>query len=86
MHPCLGIQELLDHIFEHVDAPWTLVNSALTCQLFSESALGVLWAIWGDFEYALKLLPSDSWIVTDNKRKGIEDKFVGFSQIPKRPI
>jgi hypothetical protein len=59
MHRCLEIQELLDNIFEHTDTPKTLLNSALTCRQFSETALPALWGSHGGFKHVLNLLPSD---------------------------
>lgn len=59
MHQCLDIPEVREHIFEHAESSKTLFSLALTCRAFSQNALDILRAIYGDLGPLLQLLLSD---------------------------
>ncbi|KAH9936201.1 uncharacterized protein B0H18DRAFT_972814 [Fomitopsis serialis] len=66
MHPCLQITELLDIIFRQLDedpvfSACTLASLALTCRMFVEPALDVLWGRLTSFGPLITLFPEDAW-------------------------
>jgi len=71
MHPCLQITELLDIIFRQLDedivfSASTLASLALTCRMFVEPALDVLWGRLTSFGPLIALFPEDAWSRKDN--------------------
>lgn len=61
MNHCLDIHELLEVIFEFVDEPRTLSALALTCKSFTELAVDLLWARWGNIFELVRRMPGDLW-------------------------
>ncbi|KAF8062194.1 hypothetical protein FPV67DRAFT_1672675 [Lyophyllum atratum] len=78
MHSCLKIPEILCTIFQNVidrqdwKAPFsgsaTLLNLALTCKLFKEPALDVLWHTIQTLEPLIRCLPADAIRLTNSSR------------------
>lgn len=60
MHHCLETPELLQYVLEYTEKPIALLNLALTCKTFSNSALDSLWSVHSDLKAVLKLLPEDA--------------------------
>lgn len=68
MHPCLKVPELLSIIFgfayndaegqDHISSS-TMLASALTCRLFVEPALDLLWEVQSDIVQLLRCFPSE---------------------------
>lgn len=53
MHRCLRIVEILEHVAENIEVTadhLTMLNMALTCQVFYEPAINVLWRSLPDLE------------------------------------
>ncbi|KAJ7591799.1 hypothetical protein C8J56DRAFT_519006 [Mycena floridula] len=76
MHECWGIAEIRDLIFSDVfsavsirDARCDLVKLAMTCKLFSTTALDMLWRKQSTLFPLIKLLPRELWKETEDARR-----------------
>ena len=83
MHDCLQIPEILDLILRYVPpepvaqtARMHLGSCALTCQLFSEAALDIIWNTQTSLVPLLKTLPQHRWRESPNE--GFHRHFVSF--------
>ena len=68
MHRCLQVPEIVDIILKFVppetsatSARIHLVSSALSCRLFSEVALNIIWHTQSNLVALLKTLPCERW-------------------------
>ncbi|KAF8062193.1 hypothetical protein FPV67DRAFT_1654822, partial [Lyophyllum atratum] len=83
MHPCLRIPEILSTIFQNVidrqnwktpfSGSQTLLNLALTCKLFKEPALDVLWHTIQALQPLIRCLPADAICLTPGRLIGEEE-------------
>lgn len=78
MHKCLEIYHIQLRIFNYIIQPrwdwsvtlrkWdrlTLANLAITCHVFHETAMNVLWSHLDDLSPLVRCMPQDVWHIQD---------------------
>lgn len=91
MHPCLGIAEVQNEIFEYCSEEQTtmLAHLSVVCRAFYDTALDILWRELDDVSPLIKCIPSDGmWKETVERHEdGTEVKtLVSLPPLPTHPV
>ncbi|KAH9834027.1 uncharacterized protein C8Q71DRAFT_157144 [Rhodofomes roseus] len=77
MHRALTIAEIVHQVVEEFSTAWicchkgqTLRALAVTCRVFSEPALDIIWSDQNGLGHLVECLPSDLWTISDDTTPG----------------